>query len=263
MLDQWVRQTEREKSELYNFQIADVEEISPLTPELKTYLSSCLRDDRFPPGLLSELAEELGWKNVMEKFVLPKLPRNTNLKRGEFGEILTARILTTFCNYIVPVAKLRHKLTRGQSLPATDILALKVDDQGNILEINLVESKLRTNKDKSAAVKGQAQLATDYDQDFPSILNYVITCLYERNDPLFNALLQYLREREDNKDKDSFRLSLCWDAPNWDEDILQELQDSGIALSPLFVHVIRIKNLRQLTNELFEELGVTEVLEDD
>jgi hypothetical protein len=44
---------------------------------------------------------------------------------------------------------------------------------------------------------------------------------------------------------------------------LENLQDNGMDLPKLAVHVIRIHTLRQITDELFAELGVTEVSDDD
>ena len=72
-----------------------------------------------------------------------------------------------------------------------------------------------------------------------------------------------MRERRDTTDRDTFRLSLCWDDLAWREKVLENLQDYGVTLPKFTVHVIRINGLRQLTDELFAAFGVTEVYDDN
>jgi hypothetical protein len=108
-----------------------------------------------------------------------------------------------------------------------------------------------------------SQLLKDFNSQFPGILSFVAARLYERKDALFQAFASYLQDRNDTKDKDNFRLSLCWEHSTWREKPLENLQDNGMDLPKLAVHVIRIHTLRQITDELFAELGVTEVSDDD
>jgi hypothetical protein len=263
MLTEWVKQSQREKSDRYQFQVTEVEEISPPSESVKQHLCDVIRKDRFPVGFLEACAEELGWNYVNEELILPKLPKSANLKRGEFGETVTVLILETFSNYKVPVPKLRYKLIESQSLPATDALALKFDDRGEIAEVSFVETKLRTVEDRMAAVKAHVQLMADYSSAVPDILSFVMSRLWEMKDWSFDAFLRYMRDRKDNQDKDTFTLSLCWESHCWSEKVLENLQENGVELAPLFVYVTRINNLRQLTDEIFKELGVTEVTDDD
>jgi hypothetical protein len=263
MLEEWVKQFQREKDDRYQFQITEVEEISLPSESVKQYLCNAIREDRFPAGFLETCAEELGWNFVAEELILPKLPKSTNLKRGEFGETLTVLLLQTFSGYKVPVPKLRYKLTEGQSLPATDALALKFDEKGEIAEVSFAETKLRTFEDRMAAVKAYAQLVADYSSAVPDILSFVMSRLWEMKDRSFGAFLRYMRDRQDNQDKDTFTVSLCWESHCWNEKVLENLQENGVELAPLFVYVTRINSLRQLTDEVFKELGVIEVTDDD
>jgi hypothetical protein len=211
------------------------------------------------------MANHLGWQKVSNLIIKPQVPMNINIRRGRFGEILTSAILEQFHNYIIPVRKIRFSITGGQSLPATDAVALKTDQRGSIIEVCFVESKLRTRTlevDCSVAAKGCEQLAADYTKILPDILSFIAQRLHERMDPLFDKFASYMRSRSDTTDMDTFRLGLCWDRAEWNESILENLEDAEPKLPRLTVHVIRINNLRQLTDELFGAIGITEVFDD-
>jgi hypothetical protein len=209
------------------------------------------------------MAKYLGWEQVSKQIVATIMPGLPTAKRGEFGEVLFAAILEEFHDYKIPVPKLRFKITAGQSLPATDILALKVDEISAIIEVCFVESKLRTTSDNTAAVEGYKQLQSDYESKLPDILTFIAARLHERNDALFETFASYMRDRGDVTDKDNFRLGLCWERSEWHEKVLQNLQENGVDLPRLTVHVIGIDNLRQIIDELFAELGIEEVFDDD
>ena len=114
-----------------------------------------------------------------------------------------------------------------------------------------------------AAVNGYQQLRNDYESKSPDILSFIAARLHERNDPVYEAFKAYMRDRRDTTDLDTFRLSLCWEHSVWHERVLENLQEAGIDLPRLTVHVIRIPYLRQLTDEPFARIGVTVVSDDD
>ena len=97
----------------------------------------------------------------------------------------------------------------------------------------------------------------------PGILTVIGTRLHEREHPLFMHSPLNMRTRQDTTEMDTFRLSLCWGNSKWREKVLENLQDYGVILPELTVHVIRISRLRQLTDTLFNELGVAEVHDDE
>src|SRR5712691_11907730 len=105
--------------------------------------------------------------------------------------MLICAILEQFHGYKIPVQKLRFKITKGESLPGTDILALKTNIEGLITEVCFIESKLRTSSDNRAAIEGCNQLQGDYNSKFPDMVDFVTQRLYERQDPLFRPFLLY------------------------------------------------------------------------
>lgn len=262
-LAKWLGSTMRQSSSYKHFDVVDIEQISDLTPAIKAYIANLLRDARHSPEFLAATARHLGWNTVRESIIAFGSPRIPNAKRGEFGEALTNAILEQFHGYTIPVPKLRFKLTSDQSLPATDTLALKLDSSGAIIEVCFVESKLRTTAATSTALEGYNQLQEDYSAKIPAIMIFVAERLFEREDPLSEPFFAYMRDRNDNRDKDVFELSLCWDIAAWTDTTLSNLEDNCAVSPKLTVHLIRLPTLRQLTDELFVEVGVAEVLDDE
>lgn len=262
MLNEWLNQHARNPGPYSQFQVVDVEQISQLSPGIRSCLVHLLRDARFDPHFLSDMAGVLGWESVRQ-IVEKGMPSRPGAQRGEFGEVLTTEMLSSFHGYKIPIFKLRFKMTANQSLPATDILALRIDQNGSIVEVCFVESKLRTSADSMAAVDGYKQLQSDYEAKLPDILSFIAARLHERDDLVYDAFRVYMRERMDTTALDSFRLSLCWEHAVWRESVLENLQESGVELPRLTVHVIRIPGLRQLTDELFAEIGIAAVSDDD
>ncbi len=244
------------------FAVVDAEEITSVSPEIRISLQNMLSDARYDPAYLERMASYLGWKNV-QGIVAKGMPGSSSARRGEFAEALINVVLEHSHGYTIPVRKLRFKITSGQSLPATDTLALKLDASGKICEVCYVESKLRSYLDAAAAIDGCRQLQSDFNDYLPDMLTFISANLFERNDPLFHAFATYMRDRTDAKDLDTFRLSLCWEHVDWNERVLVNLEENGIDLPSLTVHVIRIHTLIALTDELFNALGIVDVSDGD
>lgn len=263
MLHQWLRRQQRDTAPDSTLRITDVEEICEPPDDIGQHLSNLILEARFDPNFLASMAEKLSWARVRHDIIARAMPGNATAKRGEFGEVLVSGILEQFDGYVIPVRKLRFKITPGQSLPATDMLGLALDTNGNIGEVLYVESKLRTTRDDMVAVEGYKQLQHDYVSMLPDMLTFVANRLYERNDALYQAFRDYMGDRLDNREKDGFCLSLCFDKNEWQERALGNLQDYGINNPTPIVFVIRLDRLRALTDQVFAGVGITEVQDDD
>jgi len=262
LLGTWLQHIRRDPCPYMLFAVIDAEEITSVSPEIRISLQNMLSDARYDPAYLERMAQYLGWKNV-QGIIAKGMPGSNSARRGEFAEALSNVVLEQSHGYVIPVRKLRFKITSGQSLPATDTLALKLDANGKISEVCYVESKLRSYLDTAAALDGCGQLQNDFNDYLPDMLTFISANLFERNHPLFHAFAMYMRDRTDTKDLDTFRLSLCWEHAEWNERVLINLEDSGIALPSLTVHVIRVWKLIALTNELFNALGIVDVSDGD
>jgi len=267
MLENWISWAKREPSGYRHLEVADSsQKVKELQEATKSELAELLLSIRFVPGFLEDMARDMGWGKVAD-LVKSLTPTHNTGKRGEFGEAMSYAILQEFHGLVVPVVKQQFKITRGQSLPGIDIIALKVGDGSQIDEVCYVECKLRTIKDDSAATGGFEQLKTEYATRLPAMLTFVAQRLYERGDVLFEPFKLYLSDRSDNISKDKFVLSLCWDKDKWDETALTNLDEKievdGEGLNTLIVEVIRLQNLVALTDEVFTRIGVTEISDDE
>lgn len=254
---------EREPCPYKQFAVVELNQISELTDEVNEHLSNVIQSVRFEPTFLAAIAEDLGWHDVQDLIISQGIPRTGTISRGDFGEALLDWILERYHEYVIPVKKLRFKITAGQSLPGTDALALKLDSNNTICEVCYIESKLRTVSDNAVAVDGHNQLCADYESKLPDILTFIAYRLFEREDPLFAAFRAYLRTRRDTAEDDTFRLGLFFDSTQWNERVLENLEANEVKLPELTAHVIRIHNLKEVTEEILTNLGASEIIEDD
>jgi hypothetical protein len=90
MLNNWMKHSPRTRDSKYEFFVYDVDEVCDPNLIIKEYLCSNFKSALFPEGFLEICASDLGWDYVNNEVVNPKLATTEKLKRGEFGEMLTA-----------------------------------------------------------------------------------------------------------------------------------------------------------------------------
>lgn len=262
MLRDWLRISERNPCPYQGFSVVDVQEEQPPTADVKTHLSDLLRNARLDPGFLKTVAGILGWDEVGQ-WIGDAFAEGSTARRGQFGEVLSSGALNQFHGYTIPVEKLRFAVTAGQSQPGVDLVAVKCDSASNVEEVCFVESKLRTSADTGAALQAYQELRGRIEKHVPAILLFVATVLHHRGDYLFGPFLLYLRDRQHKQERDSYRLFLTYERAAWSETTLGRLEDEQGDLDPLAVHVAQISNLRALTDEVFEEIGIQTLLDDE
>jgi hypothetical protein len=263
-LKDWLCCNKRKPCDYSNFSVIDLKEAADYSTETKEYLKKIFYNQIIGLKLLSDLAEELGWENVKNTFISPSIPTEGRaIKKGDFGEILFTAILEEIHGYKTPFYKIYHKIIAEQSLPRTDILCLKLDDNNSINEVCFVESKLRIVHDDYAAKKGVKQIYDEYDTDLPDILRFTMKMLDYQQSELRNPFIKYLASRNHNQNLDNFRLSLCWESDQWNEVPLKILEAEELKLANLTVHVIRIDGLETIIKEVFSEFDVEGLLDDE
>ena len=258
----WINSVVQQPCQFSHFNLIETQEISRMTPEVLACLRTALINAKVNVNAFKLLANKIGWPKVEEKIVGNFLARGIRMRRGFFGEVLICGVLQQFSGYIIPIQKWRYSMTSDQSLPSTDAIAIKLVD-GSISELCFVESKLRTTKNKVAAVEGYQQLKNDFLKDMPDMLYFVLCRLEERNDPLFNTFDEYLYDRRNLK-IEKFYLGLVWEDSVWSNETLNEL-DALIPTSDypsLTVDKIRIQRLAELVTSLYQNTGLTETLDE-
>ena len=212
--------------------------------------------------LIKDASKYLGISKV-KSLIGSKIPVSANIKKGDFGEMLINSILEQFHDYKIPIRKLRYTIGSDESPHGIDSLAFKANRDGDISEVCYVESKFRASRDTSAAIDAYKQLKSDYDSKLPAILPFILNRLYELNNPLRVPFLLYMRDRNDTREIDTFRISLCFENDIWDEKTLENLEEYGSIIPNLDVHVIRIDGVSSIVEMTFSKLGLTEVLDED
>jgi len=264
MLSKWLAWKLRDPSPYRKFKLTEIDEKIQITPEVKSHLVKLFTEARFDQCFLLAVAKRLGWAKVVTELVTPSQPTVATARRGFFGEVLVCAMLTEIFGYLIPVQKLRFAISANQSLPGTDVIAIKKDG-GTISEICFVESKLRTTADTYFAVQGYKQLKEDYSQRIPDMIRFVLARLHERKDPLFYEFLEYVFDRRDLTNIERFSLGLTCEHGSWTETVLENLEEevNNTSLPNLVVQRTRIKNLATLVKEVFQAIGVEAVLDDD
>jgi hypothetical protein len=265
MLNEWLNWQPLTPNPYTKFVVIHVDHNQNLSQEVRQHLQELLIRFKVPESLLQRINSRLKWdeNRMREQLISRTIPVQSRAKRGEFGEILICALLQQFLQFSVPVPKLWFKFTSGQSLPATDALAIKTDNAGNLQEVCYIESKLRTGTDTAAAIEAANQLFHDTNLEVPDILRFVLTQLDRENHVLADKFVDYLADRGDTRDKETYYIGLCWERDTWDNRTLEYLEAETLQLERLSVSVIRIHNLGNLTDELFRSIGISEVEDND
>ena len=255
-IDNWLSNQQRQTGS-FDFTIFDVSEHSPRTAFTLELLKELLSRFFFDPQVLKDLRSVLG--ETAKLALDAATPSTPSLRAGAFGEAISAEISERWHAYLIPLRRLR---VTGGSPPGTDLLALRVGEQGRLQEVCYIESKLRTTRSLGAALDAYEQLRRTRQERFPIVSQYVVNYLAATNSPLYEAFVEYLASRASQPATDSYRIALTWDDSSWTEEVLKNLEDKGVELTPLSIDVVRLAELRDLINVVYDSLGV-EVMNDD
>lgn len=256
MLASWLKSEERDESPFSNFLLNDVREHTKPGNELKKYLENIYRDNIIDPGLYQEFVKRLGWERTKELFLDTRIPTLLNLKKGLFGEILNGSILEELFNYVIPIRKAQYAITQNQSLPSTDLVAIRTEN-GKINEVCFSESKLRIKYDGGVAVQGYKQLKKDQAYKMPSMLSFIMSRLYEQKNSLATPFLEYLCDRtEDSISIETMRLGIVNDSKSWKENTLTSLDEEIDGEPNPIVDLVLINDLEKLLRDFYQSIGV-------
>jgi hypothetical protein len=249
--------TEAERAPERSYAVADVTETDDRPADLLPYLAELMARAKIDPIHLERMVASLGWEAVRARLV----PGGSRVRRGEFGEALSAAILEELEGWIVPIVKLRYQVDPEQTQPGTDLLALHTDGT-DVDDMLFGESKLRGALDNQAAVDAHDQLAEDESKEFADILVFVMARLLEQRSDLIDPLTAYLARR-DAAARGSYGIFLTFEDAAWRESVLDRLDDEPDLLDPLGVRVTRLDDLRDLADSACAAAGLDVVDDDD
>lgn len=255
MISDWLKATERKPSPSSRFRVFDIMEQKAKTEDVKKILGSTFLKHTVNISLIQKAAKNLGWEKAYKYFGQPAQPTTFNMKKGRFGEIILAIILEELFDYVIPIHKLKYAFTSDQSLPTTDLLAIKKNGD-DILEMCFIESKVRTTKDTSALSLAYNQLMEDQTNDLPDILRFIMNHLDKQGNPLVDSFLVYCSDINSST-KDTFRIGAVFDKNMWNEKSLHNLH--GEITDPpkrITVDIVLIDNLEDFIKDFYQSLGV-------
>ena len=256
VVDSWLSPCPR-PSHSFSFSVIDVEETSSIPTDEQ--LAPVLQEAYWGISYLSRVAERYGQEAVREKFLASRTNTKLRVRRGDFGEAISAEYLKSVEGYQIPVSKLKFKIGANQTLPGTDCIALKLSN-GELEEVAFVESKFRASPDTNVAVEGALQLKEDADNKIPEVLPFIARILRERDDPLTDLFESYMFGRD--LGLESYLLMILYERAIWSEVILVNLEDENVELDPFQVYVCKINELKELADSTFSKLDL-EVIGDD
>jgi len=257
MFNSWLQTQQRDPSPSTKFQVNDFIEHGDKNDEsVKSDLKQIFIQSSVNLDLLKSLTKKYGWDKSYELFVASGQPSNRNMAKGRFGEILLVGVLKEFFDYIIPIHKLQYTITKNQTLPSTDILAIKATSE--ISEMCFVESKLRIVDDINAPVIAYQQLMEDQTYEIPDIIKFAMNRLADKNDPLVDAFILYLLEPIDvTIKKDVFRIGVIYEKEKWNEKSFEKLDKEITGSKRIYVDLLKIEGLQSFVENIYQYLGVT------
>lgn len=258
----WLKHTSKDDSSFDQFVINYISETTRPTDKIKNGLASMMVSAWIDPDFITNICDEFGWPET-KNFLSGVGPSNKAAKRGEFGEALTYELLEKMLGFMVPVRKLRYKVTGGQSLPGTDILAVKLHES-SISEVCFIECKLRTVRDNQAALEAYNQLLRIRTQKYPDIVRFTANRLKDSGDRLFGSFMNYMLKRSGSVQIETFRVTLIYDRSAWNIKVIERLRDNSEKnrLGNTYLDIVSIEELKGLVDSVFSSIGIEEVIGD-
>jgi hypothetical protein len=238
--------------------VTDVSERCAPPEEVLRYLADYLLACRVSDQLLARVTERIGWQ--MARDALLRQPVKS-IRNGAFGEALAACYLSDLEAYEIPCPKARVQIDPNQTLPGTDLLAIRTQS-GQIIEVHFTECKLRTTRHNGAALEAHGQLVNDHEDAFATIIMFTLGRLYETNHPLLDPFLDYLVKRTAD-DLDTYGIFLVMDEAICAADPLADVIDAAGPLSPLHIRSAQIAGLGPLIANVFDRLACFPVPDSD
>lgn len=211
-------------------------------------LALLLKRNKANPSITAELIERLGWRLALA----PLQSGNLSVRRGDFGEMLAAEATEAFDGYLVPVRKLRYQIDPSQTLPGSDVVALILDDSDNIINLDFIESKYRSDPPSDIAVDAYYQILSDRIERYPTTLNFIAHRLSELNPSLYASFIRFLEDRDVTKTYAT--VSLSFDEHNWKESIVTQLDDLPELIQDLQLRLFFLVSANELVDDVYDRM---------
>lgn len=125
------------------------------------------------PGDLEAVFEDLGAPEVAAHLRRNKYPSDLKVRVGEFGEVLTGRLLRDD-RWCVPLLKLRYKQRPNQPVQGADSIGFRLQESPPVVMVP--EAKTRTTRRLAIGVEAHTSLERSL-RDLPETISFVVAAL--------------------------------------------------------------------------------------
>ncbi|MCK5146822.1 DUF1837 domain-containing protein [bacterium] len=266
MIEDWLKYEEKDDTD-YVFKLIHItENQSPpddkLIKHLQEKILTSYRKLDFYKFHFGETATEDEIRSYVKEQVIPKDENqiDRNVRQGDWGEILTALIVSKFQNLEIPINKLQWKFNKDKAVFGTDLIAF---NQGEKIEdIYFYEIKTRLNpcnKEGTSpsryyiAVWAYKSLYKDELSPTESIADFLERLYFEKEDYVTASKFKDIVKNPQNYNR-NFELFLIVEKSKFIDEILKELNDLPPELEPLNITLVLIDNLSDLIKKTWQDI---------
>ena len=255
MIKDWLKHSQR-SNHGYKFNIIDVSEtevrkeklfLSWLAGELLIAYKS---PEHLKRRYIKREKDEL--HKYLKNEVFPDLSNviDKNVRRGDWGEIVSSLFLRDVMNLETALIKLRYKLNRKKSSFGIDVFGVQLDDAGKVRSLCVCETKTKITYDKQIGVKAHESLYINDISSNITIADFMSTLYfsegnYDLSDQFDEIVLQKANFPTDH------HIFLVHEKSLWNEDIIIELDNLKVLNQGLNFNVLLIDELDKLANHCF------------
>lgn len=259
MIRDWLIHSKR-NNHAYKYNIIDVSEtdIRKETAFPKWLAGELLLAYKNPEHLKRRYSkrerEEL--RNYLINEVFPPLTEviDKNVRRGDWGEIVTSLILRDIGQLETALIKLRYKLNRKKSSFGIDVFGVKLDETGKVCSLCVCETKTKITYDKKIGIKAYDSLFLDDASAIITIADFMSTLYFNEGNLDLSDQFDEIVLQKANFPTDH-HIFLVHEKNKWKEDILVELNDLQDLNQNFNVNVLLIDDLDNLANHSFSLVG--------
>ena len=190
--------------------------------------------------------------NYLTNEVFPPVTEviDKNVRRGDWGEIVTSLILRDIKQLETALIKLRYKLNRKKSSFGIDVFGVQLDQSGKVCGLCVCETKSKITYDKQIGVKAYHSLYSNDVSAIVTIADFMSTLYYnEGNLELSDQFDEIVLQRANFPTE--HHIFLVHEKKLWNEDILKELNNVQDLKQELNVNVLLIDDLDNFATHCF------------
>lgn len=263
MINDWLKYQVGKSS--YVFQLVHVTEKIPPDNNVISFLQnkiiSSYRNIEFYKFHLKTSSEK-EIREYLQKQVIPSDENqfDKNVKQGDWGEILSALIVSYFQGLEVPINKLQWKLNKDKAVFCTDLLAFNKGPKITDLYYYEVKTRLNPHQKEGKApdrnyisVIAHNSLLKDEQTPTESIADFLERLFFETKDFDQANKFKDIVKNPNNYNR-NYELYFLIEKKNFIKEILVELNNLPPTLNPLNVTIVFIDNLQQLINDTWNNI---------